>query len=138
MASVLPAVRPQGQAAIVEGGVALHGYAARPLVENPALTGTARRAVVAWLADAADMADARAAFLERYATLQRLVAEAHADGGNLFDRSETGDVVSWLRENLASTGVTETGRQAMKDVVARHEARQVERMRPDRGISWRL
>ena len=30
---------------------------------------------------------------------------------------KTGDVMPWLRENLGSAGVTETERQAMKDVV---------------------
>ena len=111
---------------------------ARRLAKNPALNGTARQAVAAWLADAADMADARTAFLERRAILRRLMAEADAQGQNPHDRPETGDVVSWLRENLESAGVTETERQAMRDVVARHEARQAERRRRDRGFSWRM
>ncbi len=111
---------------------------ARRLAKNPALSGTARRAVAAWLGQAADMADARAAFLERYASLQRLMTEAQARGENPLDLPETRDVVSWLRENLESAGATETERQAMRDVVAAHEARQAERRRRDRGFSWRM
>ena len=111
---------------------------ARRLADNPALGGTARRAVAVWLSDAEDMVDARTAFLERRVTLRRLVAEAEAQGQNPLDLPETGHVVSWIRENLGSAGVTETERQAMKDVVARYEARQAERIRPDRGISWKF
>ncbi len=111
---------------------------ARRLAKNPALSGTARQAVTAWLAHAADMADARAAFLERYASLQRMMTEAQARGENPLDLPETRDVVSWLRENLESAGATETERQAMRDVVAAHDARQAERRRRDRGISWRM
>ena len=111
---------------------------ARRLADNPALSETARRAVAVWLSDAEDMVDARTTFLERRVTLRRLVAEAEAQGQNPLDLPETGHVVSWIRENLESTGVTETERQAMKDVVARYEARQAERIRPDRGISWKL
>ncbi|MCY4609098.1 MAG: hypothetical protein OXD40_10950, partial [bacterium] len=111
---------------------------ARRLSEDPALSGTARRAVTAWLSQAADMADARAAFLERYASLQRLMTEAQARAENPLDLPETRDVVSWLRENLESAGATETERQAMRDVVATWDARQAERRRRDRGISWRV
>ncbi len=111
---------------------------AHRLAKNPALSGTARRAVPAWLSRAADMADARAAFLERYASLQRLMTEAQARGENPLDLPETRDVVSWLRENLESAGVTEAERQAMRDVVAAHDARLAERRRRDRGISWRM
>jgi len=107
------------------------------LVKNPALSGAARRTVTAWLAQAADMADARAAFLEQRVAWQRLTTEAQARAENPLDLPETRDVVSWLRENLESAGVTETERQAMRDVVAAHEARQAERRRRDRGISWR-
>ena len=60
------------------------------------------------------------------------------EGHNPLDLPETGHLVSWIRENLGSAGITETERQAMKDVVARHEARQAERIRPDRGISWKF
>ncbi len=51
---------------------------ARRLAKNPALSGKARQAVTAWLADCNDMADARAAFLERRVAWQRLQAEAEA------------------------------------------------------------
>ncbi len=61
-----------------------------------------------------------------------------AEGNNPLDLPETGDVVAWLRENLESAGVTETERQAMRDVVATWDARQAERRRRDRGISWRV
>ena len=108
------------------------------LANNPASSDTARRAVMEWLAAAESMTEARVTFLERRLAWERLEAAAQAEGKNPFDLPETGDVVSWLRENLESAGVTETERQAMKDVVARHEARQTERMRPDRGFSWRL
>ena len=111
---------------------------ARRLADNPALSGTARQAVAVWLSDAEDMVDARTAFLERRVALRHLVAEAEAEGQNPLDLPETGHVVSWIRENLGSAGVTETERQAMKDVVARYEARQAERLRPDRGISWKF
>ncbi len=111
---------------------------ARRLSEDPALSGTARRAVAAWLADCNDMADARAAFLERRVAWQRLQAEAKAEGKNPLDLPAAGRVVSWLRENLESAGVAETERQAMRDVVATWEARQAERSRRDRGISWRV
>ena len=111
---------------------------ARRLAKNPALSGTARQAVTAWLAEAADMAAARTAFLEQRVAWQRLQAEADAQGRNLLDLPATGRVVSWLRENLESAGVTETERQAMRDVVARHETRQAERRGRDRGISWRM
>ena len=108
------------------------------LAENPASKDTARRALAEWLAAAENMAQARAAFLERRSAWERLEAAAQAESKNPFDLPETGDVVAWLRENLESAGITETERQAMMDVVARHDARQAERMRPDRGISWRL
>ena len=111
---------------------------ARRLADNPALSETARRAVAVWLSDAEGMVDARTAFLERLVTLRRLVAEAEAQGQNPLDLPETGHVVSWIGENLGSAGVTETERQAMKDDVARYEARQAERIRPDRGISWKF
>ena len=111
---------------------------ARRLADNPALSEMARRAVSVWLSDAEDMVGARTAFLERRVTWKRLVAEAEAEGHNPLDLPETGHVVSWIRENLESTGVTETERQDMKDVVARYEARQAERIRPDRGISWKF
>ena len=111
---------------------------AHRLAKNPALSGAARRTVTAWLSRAADMADARAAFLERRVVWQRLQAEAEAEGRNLLDLPAAGRVVAWLRENLESAGVTETERQAMRDVVAAHEARQAERRRRDRGISWRM
>ena len=55
------------------------------LAKNSALSGTARRTVTAWLGHAADMADARAAFLERRVAWQRLQAEADAEGRNLLD-----------------------------------------------------
>ncbi|MCY4500383.1 MAG: hypothetical protein OXE57_02325 [Alphaproteobacteria bacterium] len=84
------------------------------------------------------MADARAAFLERRIAWQRLQAEAEAEGRNPLDLPAARRVVAWLRENLESAGVTETERQAMRDVVARHEARKAERRRRDRGISWRM
>ncbi len=108
------------------------------LTKNPALSGTARRTVATWLAQAADMAAARAAFLERRVAWQRLQAEAEAEGKNLLDLPAAGRVVAWLRENLQSAGVTETERQAMKDVVATWDTRQAERRRRDRGISWRM
>ena len=111
---------------------------ARRLADNAALSETARRAVAIWLSDAENMVDARKAFLERRVTLRRLVAEAEAQGENPLDLPETGHVVSWIRENLGSAGVTETERQDMKDVVAQYEDRQVERIRPDRGISWKF
>ncbi len=108
------------------------------LAKNPALSGTARRAVSAWLGHAADMADARAAFLEQRVAWRRLQAEAEAEGKNPLDLPAAGRVVAWLRENLECGGVTETERQAMRDVVAAHDARQAERRRRDRGISWRM
>ena len=108
------------------------------LAENPASSDTARQAVTEWLAVAENMAQARAAFLERRSAWERLEAAAEAEGKNPFDLPETGHVVAWLRENLEGAGIAETERQAMRDVVARHEAWQAERMRPDRGISWRL
>ena len=111
---------------------------ARRFADNPALSESVRRAVAVWLSDAEDMVDARTAFIERRVTLRRLVAEAEAQGENPLDLPETAHVVSWIRENLESAGVTETERQAMKDVVARYEARQAERIRPDRGISWKF
>ena len=112
--------------------------AARAAAENPGLSVAARRMVASWLAGRDGMAAARAAFLERRATWRRLVAHADAEGKDPHDLPAAGEVVSWIRENLESAGVTETERQAMRDVVARHEARQAERIRPDRGIRWRL
>ncbi len=108
------------------------------LAENPDSRATARLTVTEWLVAAQGMAEARAAFLERCSAWKRLEAAAQAEGRNPLDLPETSDVVAWLRENLESAGITETERQAMKDVVARHDARQAERVRPDRGISWRL
>ena len=108
------------------------------VAKNPAASDIARRAVMGWLATAESMTEARVAFLERRLAWERLEAAAQAEGKNPFDLPETGDVMAWLRANLESAGITETERQAMKDVVARYDARQAERMRPDRGISWRL
>ena len=54
------------------------------------------------------------------------------------DASRPGALVSWFRLHLASAGVTAAERQAVEDVMARHEARPAERVRPDCGISWRL
>ena len=112
--------------------------AARAAAENPGLSVAARRTVASWLADHAGMAAARRVFLERRATWRRLVARADAEGKDPHDLPGAGEVVSWIRENLESAGVTETERQAMRDVVARHEARRAERIRHDRGIRWRL
>ncbi len=132
------AAASQGRHVLDHPGHADLMTSARRLAKNPALSGTARRAVTAWLAEAAGMADARAAFLERRVAWQRLQAEADAEGSNLLDLPAAGRVVAWLRENLESAGVTETERQAMRDVVAAHDTRQAERRRRDRGISWRM
>ena len=112
--------------------------AARAAAENPGLSVAARRMVASWLAGRDGMAAARAAFLERRATWRRLVAHAEAERKDPHDLPGAGEVVSWIRENLESTGVTETERQAMREVVARHDERQAERIRPDHGISWRF
>ena len=108
------------------------------LAKNPASSDTTRRTVMGWLATAESMTEARVTFLERHLAWERLEAAAKIEGTDPFDLPETGDVVAWLRENLESAGVTETERQTMKNVVARYDARQAERMRPDRGISWRF
>ncbi len=111
---------------------------AERLTENPAASSAARREIAQWRDDAGRMMEARAAFLERRRAWRRLEADAKVRGENILDLAETGDVVAWLRENLESAGVTGSERRAMRDVVAHHEARQAERMRPDRGFSWRL
>lgn len=140
------ACRAHDAAAELQGRHALddptgyHDLAARAgrLAENSDLSATARRAAAEWLAASKDMAEARLAFLERRLAWERLEAEAQAAGRNPLDLPETGDVVAWLRENLDSAGITEAERQAMRDVVSRHEARQAERKSRDRGFSWRM
>ncbi len=111
---------------------------ARRLANTASLRAPSRQAVASWLADHADMAEARRAFLERRTAWRRLVARAEAEGKDPLGLHQAGDMVTWFRENLESIGVTEAERQFMKDVVARHDERQVRWTRPDRRISWRL
>ena len=113
---------------------------AESLAGNAALSAAARHAAAEWLAAAKDMTAARAAFIERREAWERVEAAALAEARNPLDANETGDVVAWFRANLETTGVTEAERQAMRDLVARHEAREAERkrQRPDRGFSWKL
>ncbi len=108
------------------------------LAKNPVSSGTARRTVAEWLAATESLTETRVTFLERRLAWERLETTAEVEGKNPFDHPETGDVVAWLRENLESAGITETERQAMRDVVARHDARQTELKSRDRGFSWRL
>ncbi len=132
------AAKSQGRHALDDPGWRDLAARAGRLAENPDSSATARRAAAEWLAASKDMAEARLAFIERRLAWERVEAEAQAAGRNPLDLPEAGEVVAWLRENPESAGATEGERQAMKDVVARHEARQAERKSRDRGFSWRL